>query len=118
MDRALPSELHALMHIKSATSNVRNKALACGTPVVSTDCPSVPQEILVDGQFGRLVPVGDVNVLDADMAETLAAAHDRGALIARAQHFSIHKAADQYAALLFPPPAVKCIKKVRASREF
>ena len=41
----------------------RWEGLCCGTPVVSTDCPSGPREILNDGRYGQLVPVGEVNGL-------------------------------------------------------
>lgn len=97
---------HADLHVLSSTGegfgNVIVEALAEGTPVVSTDCPSGPREILCDGQFGRLVPVGDVQALAAAMQASLTSTHDRAALMARAQDFSIDKASDQYEALLFP----------------
>jgi glycosyltransferase involved in cell wall biosynthesis len=48
------------------------QALACGTPVVATDCESGPREVLQRGHFGRLVAVGDVEALAAAIVDTLA----------------------------------------------
>jgi glycosyltransferase involved in cell wall biosynthesis len=39
------------------------EALSCGAPIIATDCPSGPREILADGRYGRLVPVGDAESL-------------------------------------------------------
>lgn len=78
------------------------EALAVGTPVVSTDCPSGPREILCNGQFGRLVPVGDTAAFATAMAESLSTTHDRDALKARSRDFSIDKAVDKYVALFYP----------------
>lgn len=48
------------------------QAMACGSSVVSTDCPSGPREVLEDGRWGALVPVGD----PCAMASAIAAAID------------------------------------------
>ena len=47
------------------------EALACGTSVVSTDCPGGVREVLEDGKWGRLVPIGDDAALADAICETL-----------------------------------------------
>lgn len=47
------------------------EALALGTPVVSTDCPSGPREILDDGAAGVLIPVGDSETMAAEISRLL-----------------------------------------------
>lgn len=51
--------------------NVLIEALACGTPVVSTDCPSGPSELLQGEMRHWLVPCGDPNALAERMSEVI-----------------------------------------------
>lgn len=47
------------------------EALVLGVPVVSTDCNAGPREILGDGRYGRLVPVGDAGALASAILSTV-----------------------------------------------
>lgn len=67
------AKLFVLSSAWEGLPNVLIQALALGTPVVSTDCPSGPYEILDGGRHGRLVPVGD----DILMSEAIIDALDQ-----------------------------------------
>jgi len=51
--------------------NVLIEAQACGVPIVSTACPTGPREILLDGEAGALVPVGDPDAMAAEIVSLL-----------------------------------------------
>ena len=80
--------------------NVLVEAMACGAPVVSTDCPSGPSEILAGGRYGPLVPVGDPAAL-ADAIETVVSAPpDRAQMRERTRAYDSETILDAYEALL------------------
>jgi glycosyltransferase involved in cell wall biosynthesis len=76
--------------------NALIEAMACGTAVVSTDCPSGPVEILDNGKYGKLVPVGDFRGMANAIIETLKYPLGKEVLISRANQFNLDKAVSRY----------------------
>jgi glycosyltransferase involved in cell wall biosynthesis len=75
------------------------EAMACGCPVVATDCPSGPDEILEGGKWGPLVAVGDPEALAAAILKTLESPPSADLLRSRAAVFSHDNAVQAYTQL-------------------
>ena len=89
----LPSEYEGL-------PGVLIQALACGCPVISTDCPGGSREILADGEYGTLVEVGDAQGMARAIVTELDQPRAREILLRRAEEFSVERAVNSYLALL------------------
>lgn len=91
------SELFVLSSRCEGFGNVLVEALATGVPIVSTDCPGGPRDILCDGRLGHLVSPGSADALAVAISD--AQQHPRGeceARMARARDFSIEHVAREY----------------------
>jgi glycosyltransferase involved in cell wall biosynthesis len=102
--------------------NVIVEAMACGAPVVATDCPHGPREIIEDGRNGILAPPANAAALAKAILRVLTDRHLREQLAAagklRANDFEAQRIADAYGQLfldvLNDPKPVKQIKKAVA----
>ena len=90
------ASVFALSSLHEGLANVLIEALACGTPVVSTDCPSGPEEILEGGSYGTLVPLRDSGALADAICRALDEPVPTDRLKQRARAFSVEAAAAGY----------------------
>lgn len=94
------SDLFVLSSRWEGCPNVLIEALACGTQVVSTDCPHGPSEILQGGRFGTLVPPNDATGLAEGISIELGTNRDSKLLRTRSNEFSVSVIASDYQRLL------------------
>ncbi len=105
------AELFVLPSRWEGFPTVAAEALACGVPLLMTDCRFGARDVIEPGVSGELVPVDDAEAMARSMAELIASPTRRAALreagIARVEQFAVGKMVEQYATLFeeFAPVA-------------
>lgn len=94
------ADVFVLSSLWEGFGNVVAEALALGTQVVSTNCPSGPSEILKNGKVGFLVEMNNSEKLADAMLKALENPIDESKLIERSLDFRIEKIAKQYQKVL------------------
>jgi len=95
------ADLFVLSSDYEGFGNVIVEALDSGLPVVSTNCGSGAAEILKEGRYGLLTPVGDADELAMAMTEALAKTWDQEQLKQRASDFAPEKITKKYIEVIF-----------------
>ena len=94
------ADVFVMSSIFEGAPNALVQALACGTTVVSTDCPGGTREILGDGRWGALTPVGDHAALAAAISEALENPMAPSGLMGRANEFSAESSISGYESVI------------------
>lgn len=93
------AKLFVLSSAYEGLPNALIQAMACGTQVISTNCPTGPQEILENGKWGDLVPIGDDKALSSAMLKALKRENHIN-VNERANFFNVTKATNSYIKLI------------------
>ncbi len=103
---------HASAYVCSSLNegcpNALMQAMACGTPVVSTDCPGASADLLEGGKWGRLVPLRDHTAM-ADAISAILQSEEHPDVRKRAEDFAPERIAGEFLSILLPdsPPATR-----------
>lgn len=93
------ADVFVLSSIFEGLPTVLIEALGASRAIVSTDCPSGPQEILDGGKYGEIVPMRDPDALAAAILRVLDNPPDAAHLRQRAEHYRMERIIDRYLAL-------------------
>lgn len=104
------SALYVLSSRWEGLPTVLIEALFCGPPVVATDCPSGPREILAGGRYGKLVPVADATAVAEAMFAGLSGQIPRPPAESW-RPYSLDRVVDQYSELLLNPSGPETVPK-------
>ena len=94
------ADMFVLSSSWEGSPTVLTEALALGVPVVSTDCPSGPREILHNGVVGKLVPVGNPEMLAEAMRETLSNPPDEVVLKNAVREYTVESSSRRHLDIL------------------
>lgn len=96
------SNAFVMSSLMEGLPNVLIQALCCGIPVVSTRCPTGPEDLLENGKYGMLVDVGDTHAMARCIVETLRyekLSSERSAFFSN--RYNVDNIIDQYSKILF-----------------
>ena len=81
------------------------EAMACSTPIISTDCKSGPREILQDGKLGVIIPPEDIDALSTAILKLLRDKGRRERFSSlgkqRVKDFAVEKIVPQYEEMIY-----------------
>ena len=80
--------------------NVLVEAMALGTPVIATDCPSGPAEILENGKFGFLVPVDNVALLADAIIQSITCTKGNSNTLVRTHVYEASRVAKEFTEII------------------